>query len=71
MIIITTLADLRNWVDEHTSDWHDRQDAEVDAITEAISRRPDCPAWGEDWTEFFATLPDDLALVVDKQGDSR
>lgn len=54
---ITTVRDLRNWVDAATNGWHERGDNDVDTITEAI-RSGDHPAWGDDWSEFFESLPD-------------
>lgn len=55
--IMTTRDDLRNWVDAETSGWWERGKGYVDAITAAILVG-DHPAWGTDWTEFLAALPD-------------
>lgn len=56
--IISSLNDLRNWVDNRTAD------DEVDAIADAIRDTCDCPAWGDDWSEFLESLPDDLGELL-------
>lgn len=61
--IMTTAADLRNWIDGATSDWLARNAGEIDTITTVIQAM-DHPRWGADWTEFLATLPDLVDLVV-------
>ncbi len=60
---ITTASDLRNWVDTATSGWYERTDADLTIMTEKI-RIMSHPAWGEDWTEFFETLPENLAVLT-------
>ena len=55
MTIITTVKNLRTWVDEHFQGNRE----ERDHIAEAI-RAGEHPRWGTDWTEFLADLPDNL-----------
>lgn len=54
---MTTKRDLRNWVDDVTSGWGERTDADVDAITDAI-QADDHPAWGVDWSDYLDSLPE-------------
>jgi hypothetical protein len=49
---MTTIDDLRNWVDGATSDWMNREDDDVDRIT-AVIRDSDCPRWGADWSDYL------------------
>ena len=54
---MTTRNDLRNWVDDHTTGWLERDDADVERITDAIQAM-DHPRWGTDWSEFLDALPE-------------
>lgn len=60
---MTTRNDLRNWVDSVTTNWDGRTDADVDAITDTI-QADNHPAWGTDWSEFLATLPENLVELI-------
>ena len=60
---MTTMNDLRNWVDSATSNWESRTDADIDAIARAI-QATDHPAWGRDWSEFLESLPDLADFLV-------
>lgn len=55
---MTTVADLRNWVDSVTSNWWERTDAQVAELVQVIRSLPDCPNWGADWSEFLDALPE-------------
>ena len=57
-----TARDLRNWVDDMTSDWCERGDGDVDEIVAAISDL-DPPRYGDDWTEYLENLPALEALL--------
>lgn len=61
---MTTVRDLRNWVDSVTCSWDDRTDADVETIVDVI-RSMDRPAWGTDWREFLDSLPENLADLLD------
>lgn len=61
---LTTLNDLRTWVDNATSGWTDRRDDDVDAIAEALQAM-DHPAWGTDWSTWLGGLPDLSTLTGD------
>lgn len=61
MTIITTKTDLRNWVWERL---HDADEAEIVATVDAIAGHPERPHYGDDWTEFFQSLPDNLCELV-------
>jgi len=64
MRIMTTANDLRNWIDDATSNWHNRTDADMQRILDAI-RADNCPAWGDDWQDYLETLDlDGLAEEV-------
>lgn len=60
--VISTVRDLRNWVDGVTSGWGERADTDVGTITEAL-RAGEHPAWGTDWADFLGALPDLTELV--------
>ena len=64
---MTTRRDLRNWVDNATSDWLVRADTDVDNITDAIQVL-DHPAWGTDWTAWLDRLPDLTDLLPTTRG---
>lgn len=55
--VMTTVRDLRNWLDTATTNWDGRDDAMLDALTETIRER-DHPPWGTDWADFLAALPE-------------
>jgi hypothetical protein len=59
---MTTKRDLRNWVDDATSGWWERTDADVDAITNAI-QADNHPAWGTDWSAYLDALPELTELL--------
>jgi hypothetical protein len=59
---MTTNRDLRNWVDDVTSGWVERTDADVDAITDTIQAM-DHPRWGADWSEWLDGLPELTELL--------
>lgn len=66
--VITTVNDLRNWVDSVTSNWDVRTDADVDAIADAIRNMDDAPRYGTDWREFLTRVCDAypcLAELID------
>ncbi len=50
---ITSVQDIRNWVDNATSDWLDRDDTEIEMIVAYLRSQDDCPAWGTDWSSYL------------------
>ena len=62
----STVRDLRNWVDGVTVNWPDRTDEVLNELTEAI-RAMDHPAWGDDWTDFLDSLPENLFELVETE----
>ena len=71
---ITTVRDIRNWAAEHAGDNMSADD--IEAIADAIRSRDDCPAWGEDWTDYLDSLPAPWTLIPDNRetvepGDAR
>jgi hypothetical protein len=64
MTVITTKRDLRNYLDDATTNYMGRTDADLDAMTDAVQAMGH-PAWGTDWTEFFSRLPADLTELLD------
>lgn len=54
---ITTVRDLRNWVDSATDGWWERTDEMVDELTESICSM-NHPAYGTDWSAWLADLPE-------------
>ncbi len=63
MQIITTRADLRNWVWEYAGKAGER---EIDDITNYIQNDSARPAWGTDWSDYFETLPENLFELLDE-----
>ena len=61
--IMTTVRDLRNWVDAATTNWDGRTDADIEKIVDHIRSQDHCPAWGRDWTEYLASF-DDLQVIL-------
>lgn len=61
--IISSKRDLRIWVDEHVSSL-DMLDEMVDQIVDSILA-DDHPAYGTDWTEFLAELPNLIDFITD------
>lgn len=59
---MTTMNDLRHWVDAVTANWDGRTDADVDALAREIQAM-DHPQWGGDWSEFLQSLPDLTELL--------
>ena len=53
MLLITTVNDLRNWVDSALG--CDATPADIDGVTETI-QDGDHPAWGTDWDAFLDRL---------------
>jgi len=62
MKIMTTVNDLRNWVD--TATWEGRTEADLDTLVDAIRTKEGCPAWGEDFREFLDRLPENLVELL-------
>ena len=62
--IMTTVNDLRTWVDERTSDCEGLTGEAMDCIVDTIRVMPGCPAWGEDFSEFLDRLPEDLIDLI-------
>jgi hypothetical protein len=61
MTCFATVKDLRNWVWEHAGDNLNAQD--IDAITEAIRSDLAFPPWGQDCSDFLASLPSLVELL--------
>lgn len=57
---MTTVKDLRTWVDAHVTAETDATDRAV--IVLALRRRG--PAWGTDWSEFLTALPENLLDLI-------
>ena len=57
---LTTRSDLRNWIWERISD---ATEADIESITNAI-QADDHPRWGNDWTEYLESLPENLHEVI-------
>ena len=55
MKTMTTVRDLKNWVDTHIGDYPAPDD--VQRVTNLIQDDPLRPAWGDDWTEYLDALP--------------
>jgi hypothetical protein len=64
---MNTINDLRNWVDNATSGWVEREDNDIDRITEVI-RRGNCPSWGEDWSAYLNS--DFIGDLLEHWGES-
>ena len=62
MSTFTTISDIRNWVDSATTNWDDRTDEQVDFLVDHIHANTD---YGRDAEDFLATLPDNLADLLD------
>jgi hypothetical protein len=62
MVTFTTISDIRNWVDSATTNWDDRTDEQVDSLVGYIHANID---YGRDAEDFLATLPDNLADLID------
>ena len=62
MTIFTTVNDLRIWVSERSGEDTTQEDNE--SIVDEIRGRKNFPAWGEDATQFLATLPEYLVDIV-------
>jgi hypothetical protein len=60
---ISSIADLRTWVDSHTPG--DVSEADVNAITRAISSM-NHPTWGADWADWLAELPEYLIDLMEE-----
>jgi hypothetical protein len=58
--VLTTLDDLRNWVDGHIG--HYPATGDLEAVTKAIVAGPSCPRWGDDWAGYLEQL-DVFALL--------
>ena len=67
MEIMTTVSDLRTWVNDRIGDCCD---SEVAAVVDAIRQDAKCPPWGADWTEYLSSLPELLNdLTKTRLGD--
>ena len=55
MTRIHTIRDLKTWV--HDRIGSNATDADIEKVVDRISRDPKSPNWGEDWSEYLATLP--------------
>jgi len=62
MTIFTTVNDLRIWVSERSGE--DTTPEDNEKIVDAICDMDDFPCFGEDATEFLATLPEYLIGIV-------
>ena len=62
MTTFTTITDIRNWVDSATSSWDNRTTEQVETLTSIIRANVD---YGRDADEYLATLPDNLAELLD------
>jgi hypothetical protein len=62
MTKISSMDDLRNYVDAATTDWLGRTDQDVEAIVDAI-QASDHPPWGTDWSEFLTELQERNAFT--------
>lgn len=62
MTTITTVRDLRNWVHAATCNWHNRDEDMFNRLVDAIAA--DSPDWGDDWSEYLDSLPDNLADML-------
>lgn len=68
MTVFTTIAELYNWLDERVDDSWSKDDQE--AVIVAIRGRSDFPAWGSDFTEFLATIPDNMLDLLNEKSES-
>lgn len=60
---MTTVNDLRNWVDSVTTNWDNRTDEDVGHIVDEIRNMDGRPAWGADWIGFLDRLPELTELL--------
>lgn len=60
--VFATVSGLKIWVEEATTNWDHRAYEDINTITSNILKM-DHPAWGTDWSEFLATLPDLTELL--------
>lgn len=58
MLIINSWKDLENWVVEHVDPSTNSQVC-LD-LAECIRYTNDCPCWGQDWSAYLASLPENL-----------
>lgn len=61
--IMSSVKDLRTWVEEHIGS--DVDSTDVDRVTEAIQSIDEHPPWGTDWADFLGDLPDPLIWMAD------
>ncbi len=59
---ITNLSDLRTWVAERVT--AETTDIDRAAIVDAIRHNLKRPAWGLDWSEYLAALPENLNDLI-------
>lgn len=62
MTTFTTINDIRNWVDSATANWDDRTADQIETLTGIIRANVD---YGRGADEYLATLPDNLADLLD------
>ena len=60
---MTTMDNLRNWVDNATCGWMERTDTDVETIAKAIQLNGARPAWGRDWSDYLEAV--DLVSLAD------
>jgi len=58
---ISSITDIRTWVSERVAN---ATEQEIDSIVSAIQRDRNSPAYGRDWSEYFAALPENLADLI-------
>ena len=61
MTRIHTIRDLKTWVHDHIGS--DATDSDIQRAVDAIVRDPNSPSWGEDWSNYLATLPTLIELA--------
>ena len=61
--IISSARDLADWVNDHSGD--NLSQVDMDSICSSIWHNPRCPNWGDDWSEFLASLPDPLLSLIE------
>lgn len=61
---INSARDLADWVSDHADPSLSQTD--LNAICKAIWDDDDCPNWGNDWSEFLASLPDSLLDLIEE-----